>query len=285
MSFRLIAAMALACCAQGCAHVETSSTSATDEKVVVFDVLSRATGANHRLFMSKPEGDPPDGGFPVIYLLDASWYFDLVVDIALILMRSGDMPRAVIVGIGYEDPVEARRLRIRDFTTPAPEELIPQRFFDWNAEPGGADAFLTFLNEEARPFVGAKANISPSCQLLIGHSLSGFFVLRAAFKGPNDFSGYAVGDPSVWWNRSEVLGDEASFLERMSRGGKKVRLVLGYSTDPQAAPQLQQLAARLSATDAPSLEFTGKASEGNTHNSMLPGFFVSAIKNGLRCES
>src|SRR6476620_3807144 len=89
----------------------SSPTSFGQTKVI--DLRPAGSDLSYRIWVAAPNGPAPAGGFPVLYLLDGSWYCDLVRESASIMMRSGDIPRAVIVGGGYQDAGEASRLRIR----------------------------------------------------------------------------------------------------------------------------------------------------------------------------
>ena len=249
----------------------------------VSDIKSAATGAMHRIWIVRPTGDPPSGGFPVLYLLDASWYFQLTLDAATIMMRSGDMPRAIIVGIGYDDAAEARRLRVRDFTTPAPASTLPPQFIAWKAEPGGLDRFMRFMADELKPMVAAANAVNPKCQVLVGHSLSGLFALESLLRDPTGYRSYIIGDPSAWWNGNEPLRGFDAFANRLRSSGQSVDVLVAASTVPGTGPGIDSLRSRFTSVSAPSFRFEHRRFEDETHNSMLPGFIAVALRRGLAC--
>jgi uncharacterized protein len=248
------------------------------------DLISKSTGASHRLRIIKPNGDPPAAGFPVIYLLDGTWYFDLVVEAATVMTRSRDMQPSVIVGVGYEDGLEARRLRVRDFTTPAPADLIPPHFVAWKAEPGGAERFMHFMSDEVKPMMAAETRINGSCQILIGHSLGGLFAVESLFRDPAGYSTYVIGDPSVWWNASEVLKGEASLAKKLNSIPRPIRVLLARSTVPNTGLGIAKADTVFARLKSPSFMYSYKSYDGDTHNSMLPGFMATALQATLKCE-
>src|SRR5690606_11603577 len=106
----------------------------------------------------RPVGEPPVGGFPVLYLLDGDRYFPLA---AALLWNLTSSPRGmeasgsepgIVVAIGY--PGESRRSY--DYTPPA-ERAEPERRLDGTAYPvernGGADVFLDFIETVLKPRV------------------------------------------------------------------------------------------------------------------------------------
>jgi predicted alpha/beta superfamily hydrolase len=247
------------------------------------DVKSAATGATHRIWTLRPNGDPPAGGFPVLYLLDGSWYFQLTLQAATIMMRSGDMPRAIIVGIGYDDPAEARRLRVRDFTTPAPASAVPPQFIAWKAEPGGLERFMRFMTDELKPMVAAGSSVNPRCQVLVGHSLSGLFALESLLRDPAGYRSYVIGDPSAWWNSNEPLQGFYAFANRLRASGQPVNVLVAASTVPGTGPGIDSLRTLLTSVKASGFTFEYRRFEDETHNSMLPGFLAIALRRGLAC--
>jgi predicted alpha/beta superfamily hydrolase len=207
----------------------------------------------------------------------------MVVEISRIMMRSGDIPPAVIVGVGYTDPLEARRLRVRDFTTPAPASAIPSHFVAWKAEPGGAGRFQKFMLKELKPMVRAAGGASQSCEVLVGHSLGGLFAMQALRWDPAAYSAYAIGDPSVWWNSNEVLKDEPELATRLATAGRSISVFLAHSTVPNSGAGITDAAAMLGRLKATGFSLSTKAYDGDTHNSMLPGFMATALQRGLKC--
>lgn len=157
-----------------------------------------------------PDTEPPENGFPVHYVLDGNAYYSIARDI--IRLQSRNTPKtgieaAVIVGIGHAEG-DAHRRRFYDFTAPAPAYEYPDRLKGKheNLGPhGGAETFLAFLEEEAKPYIQRHYAVDPARQTLFGHSLAGYFTLWTKLARPGAFQVYLASSPSVWWNNRELI--------------------------------------------------------------------------------
>lgn len=136
---------------------------------------------------------------PVIWLLDAPMTWP-----PLHQAMEDDLPAVTVVAIDWhgEGPVD-RRLRFRDFTTPpARPDDDPDA-----VDAGGADPFRSFLLDTLRPALADSLPADAPHHCLLGHSLSGLFVLDTLLARPDAFDRYIALSPSLWW-------DEAAILER-----------------------------------------------------------------------
>ena len=198
-----------------------------------------AAGDQYRVMISWPEGEAPEKGWPVVYVLDGDHAFPIVTSIMRGLTRS---PRAakfdgvdpgVVVGIGYYG--ESRRSF--DYTPPAPEivpdEMLKGTAFE-NERNGGADRFLDFIEKDLKPLVEQSYRIDRGRQSLMGHSYGGLFALHAMFTRPEMFQTYVASSPSIWWNREFILSEEKSFLTRMREKPLPLRLVMSIGEYEQS---------------------------------------------------
>lgn len=219
-----------------------------------YDFRSALTGRDHRLFVHVPEGAPPEGGFPVVYVLDGNWWFGTFLESARSRGIGHDVLPAVIVGVGYttNDWMAAGALRFKDLSTPA-----TQAWLDAMAYPipgltadmtGGVDAFLQVLETEIKPAVAALAPVDPRHQSVFGHSLAGLAVLRALFTAPRSFRSFIASSPSIWWSDRALLEGEAAFAEavRARRAEPRVLIDVGgleQTVTPAAVRVMQSEAA------------------------------------------
>ena len=67
------------------------------------DFTSKVNGRNYRLQVALPLAAPPDRGFPVIYVIDGDVYFGTWAAAVRFRAMSGELPQAVVVGIGYPE--------------------------------------------------------------------------------------------------------------------------------------------------------------------------------------
>jgi len=180
------------------------------------DVRSRA-GDAYRLFISRPDGPPGPGGFPVLYLLDGNATFPTAaVAVALQSRRAqttGVAP-GLVVGVGYpiDDYLDSAR-RSYDYTPMVPAaDLAPRPDgMPW-PKVGGAARFLDFLEGELQPMLAREFTIDARRQTIFGHSFGGLFVLNALFTRPGVFRGYVAASPSIWFGNCAILRARDAFL-------------------------------------------------------------------------
>jgi uncharacterized protein len=141
--------------------------------------------------------------YPVVYLLDANLYFDIIATIINKYSEVGLAPSVILVGIGYKDFPTMDSLRNRDDTYPV---AIPEYKM---AISGGADKFLNCINSELIPFIDKDYNTDTSKRVLAGHSLGGYFSAYALLQNlsgkSNNFSGYIAASPSIHYNNYYLL--------------------------------------------------------------------------------
>ena len=183
------------------------------------DFTSTITGREYRIFIYVPDGNPPDGGFPVFYVLDGGAWFGTVVEAVRSRSLGFEVSPAVIVGIGYRttDLTLSGALRFKDLSTPASQawiDALPYKIPGLTAAmTGGADLFLEALEREIKPAVAKLTRINTSNQSLFGHSLGGLTVLRALFMAPRSFRSFIASSPSIWWNGAAILEAESAFAD------------------------------------------------------------------------
>lgn len=201
---------------------------AVNPLAVQFDLASKATGRTYRISVAKPAGAPPAGGWPVVYVLDADIAFATVAAQNMLRAAYGEAG-AVIVGVGYSDPVAALTLRNRDLTPTAPTEAGAKLGMLGAVKPGdygGGAEFRRFLTAELRPAIAALAPVDRTAQTLIGYSYGGLFALDTLFTDPAAFGTYVIGSPSIWWNEREILAKERGFTERVRSAAAAPRVLI-----------------------------------------------------------
>lgn len=199
-----------------------------------FDLRSTHSGRDYRLFVYVPTTEAPSAGYPIIYSLDGNASFHSIAEAMRLQSRHplGIEP-AVIVGIGYDsdEPIVSDR-RFYDYTELADPAVMRKRpdGSPW-PETGGADEFLTFIEEELKPEIERRYTIDRSRQALFGHSLGGWFALHVLFTRPEAFHSYIAGSPSVWWNDKSLLARMPELGERMQRGEIDAELMIAVGSE------------------------------------------------------
>jgi predicted alpha/beta superfamily hydrolase len=243
-------------------------------------------GREYHIFISLPAGPPPPDGFPVIYVLDANSVFGTITEAVRAQSRfperTGVYP-AIIAGIGYPTDAPFHPARHYDFTQPVPRSELPPSpdGSEW-PEQGGAEAFLSFIEEELKPVMAEEFPVNSGQSTLFGHSLGGLFVLFALFTRPGSFQTYVAGSPSISWNEQALLEREQRFCELWSQD-KPVRLMLSAgelerSHESGVNSKAKALADRLTALgqDGLSVQYNEFANEN--HMSVLPVLVSRAIR-------
>ncbi|MNV32024.1 Ferri-bacillibactin esterase BesA [compost metagenome] len=239
--------------------------------------LEGEDGRRWRIMTWAPDTEPPDGGFPVLYVLDANAVFATVVEMVRFQCRGKDplIPVAVI-GIGYETdfPLDATR-RYYDYTVYAsPDELPRTKEPRQWPENGGADAFLAFLESEVKPFAARQFPVHPQRQALFGHSLGGFLALYAFLSRREAFQVYGACSPSVWWKDDYLLKWALRLeaeQEKEANGVETMGLLLAVGTKelPDMIEGARRMHDHLAAAMLPGLVLRFRELEGEAHCSAV----------------
>jgi hypothetical protein len=183
-----------------------------EEKEILpaFRMYSRNVHDSFSIFVRLPENYDRSKKYPVIFLLDANFYFSRVSDS---IERMSMQP--ILVGIGYKDFAVMDSLRERDYTYPPMFKVVSNI-------TGGGKQFYSFLAEELINQVTSRYSISDQ-RCLMGHSLGGYFVLYALYRdlqeGNNVFSNYCAVSPSVEYNDQYL----AHRFEELNAGSNQVK--------------------------------------------------------------
>ena len=152
------------------------------------------------LFISLPEA-PDTARYPVVYLLDANLYFDIMATTLHKYAAVGLVPPVILVGIGYKDLPTMDSLRNRDYTFPT---ALPE--YEMTTS-GGADKFVSFLKKQVIPEVDRRCKTDPAKRIFAGHSFGGYCVLYALLQGLSDhtFCHYIAASPALLYNDYYLL--------------------------------------------------------------------------------
>lgn len=170
-----------------------------------FKIYSKNVTDSFSIFVNLPPeyNSNPKQNFPVVYLLDANLYFEIIATILNKYAEVGLAPVVILVGIGYQDFPTMDSLRNRDDTYPA---ALPE--YEMNVS-GGADKFLSFIEKELIPVVDSQYRIDTSKTTLMGHSLGGYFTAFALLQHLMGKSGginnFIAASPSLHYNHYYVL--------------------------------------------------------------------------------
>ena len=179
-----------------CCKYKNSNTKTAIHNFETQRVYSETVGDSFSIFIDTPMEMSHSGKYPVVYLLDANFYFDIVCSIKRKYCELGILTPFILVGIGYKDFYQMDSLRDRDYTYPA---AFAEDSFKVS---GGGEKFLKFIKRELIPVIHQKYSVNADKQVLMGHSLGGFFVLYAMKNNSdNCFNHFIAASPSLNYGR------------------------------------------------------------------------------------
>lgn len=215
--------------------------------------LASDSGETYRIFVSLPsEGEAPEDGYPVLYVLDGNAYFGSFAQ-ARWVQEYLPVGKAIIVGVGYPGDEAWDVRRLNDFTAP----LLDPPPRQWRElakyRSGARRQFLDFMTGKLRTEISRRYKVDPDRHSLFGHSLGGLFALYALYERPQAFHSIVAASPSMEWNEQGILEDERAFTDRLKSGkvGKTSRLMVvvgdrDTDDDPEPARALVERLDQLS---------------------------------------
>lgn len=243
-SFAGLLLLTIGCRTQSDKH----STTVTKDSHLPTRVYAQAVGDSFSIFVSLPVGYHPPGKerYPVVYLLDANLYFDIMATTINKYAEVGLAPNVILVGIGYKDFPTMDSLRNRDDTYPL---AIPE--YEMSVS-GGADKFLSFINNELVPYVDQTYKTDTTKRVLMGHSLGGYFAMYAlqqSLSGKDSkLHNYIAASPSLHYNNYYLL-NQLKTNTVLQHANTKVYLTYGGLEDARdtSSITLDSLSAQLAA--------------------------------------
>jgi predicted alpha/beta superfamily hydrolase len=235
-----------------------------------FDV--NREGLPRRLFVAPPGGAAPEGGWPVLWVLDGNALFPLFAALLRVAdARPGDLrtPLPLVVGLGHAgDAAYDPAARAADYT-------LPER-------GGQADRFLDALTSQWRPLLASHWPLHPARQTLFGHSFGGLLTLYALFARPGLFERHVAASPSIWWGDRAILRHRDAFLRHAAERPLRLTVTAGSLEEDAAAAdterlQRQQARKQISSAReivqgldrAPGVEATFRLFDGEDHGGVV----------------
>lgn len=245
-----------------------------------FDLVRASDGRRYRILVSEPVSPPPDGGYPVLYVLDGNAAFATVADAVRLRAQTGRqrLDAAVVVGIGYPiDGVLDEHARWYDLTpTTAELPAAYARLPDGSPTPtGGGDALLDFIEQTVRPAVAQRHTVNAQRQALLGHSLGGLLVMHALTTRPDAYQWYVAGSPALWWDQGKVLSQPEAFARRAAAVKTPVSVLIGTGEHDMVAHARR--AEQWLALYAPQFSTQLRIFDGEDHLSVTPALVSRAL--------
>ena len=226
---------------------------------------SKVLNEDRNILIYLPEGyKESTATYPVVYLMDAETHWFHTGSSLAFLSLLGKIPKAIVVGIVNTD-------RARDMT---PHPAVPDKDFPGG---GGSVKFLSFINEELKPYIVSHYRADPFT-VLAGTSLSGLFVINSFISQPDAFNAYIAASPSMWWDKRAVAYQAEQMLKTPIHNNRFIFFSLCDGDSPELQASTQYFMNALKARTADSLHWQYLYIPGEDHNSSpLKSFYAGFI--------
>ncbi len=201
-----------------------------------FTLASTALNEARRINVYVPPGF--EGGaaaLPVLYMPDGGMAEDFlhVAGLLQVSVANNTMRPFLLVGI---ENTERRRDLTGPTDDPKDKAIAPR--------VGGSQAFRSFIRSELMPEIARRYRVTGE-KAIVGESLAGLFIVETLLVEPGLFDTYIAIDPSLWWNREQLV-KQVSVAAPAAVAGKP-RLYLATSGQPQIAALVRDMTASLTA--------------------------------------
>ena len=182
------------------------------------DPISKRT---YPLFIKLPKSyaKNTDRRYPVLYLTDANYAFQLVSGATRYPMNANKMAEAIIVGISYAKGSKRDSSRVRDYT--------PTLSSAWQQQTGGAQQHMEFIEKIIFKYISQKYRTDITNRTFIGNSLGGLFGSYILLTKPELFKNYILGSPSYWFDNQVIFRLEAAVAPKITNINANVFISIG----------------------------------------------------------
>ncbi len=176
-------------------------------------IHSQAVGVDFRIYIQRPMVDGP---LPVLYVTDANWFFGTAVSMTNMLLKGGEIPPVITVGIGYpnDDEMFITTRRMYDFSPTTDQwqldQLSASDLMEGEMKAGGAADFFAFMREELWPWLSERFELTDD-RTYLGDSMGGLFGTYALLNHHGFFNRYIIGSPWLCWDKPLCFDYEAAY--------------------------------------------------------------------------
>lgn len=225
------------------------------DRRVVMEMPSRILDETRTLLVQLPRDyfAEPERRYPLIFVTDADWNFELVAAHADYFGALGRFPDHIVVGVTNVS-------RNRDFV-PRPDPNFP--------ETGGADAFVAFVGDELLPLIDATYRTS-DVRIFFGHSFGGTIAFHTWFTRPDLFDVYIPTSASTWVAGRVLFEEAETFLARPEIPDAIVYFAVGEDDGGATIPDGVAMAERIEAAGREEIEFHFEILPEENHFTAVP---------------
>ncbi len=243
-------------------------------------IQSKTLARNYDLYVKLPPGYFASNSahlrYPVLYLNDAAWSFQIAAGVTQLPMSAGQIEGVILVGLGYSHELGSES-RVRDYT--------PTVNPAFDKKTGEAAAYLTFLEREVIPLIESRFRADSHRRAYAGHSFGGLFGAYALLSKPDLFRYYILSSPSFWFHENVIWQFERDFAQRHRDLPANVYVTIGGLERPGTAggPRYEMVRdvrtfeSRLTKHRYPGLRIRALVVEGATHETVFPTAFLNGM--------
>ncbi len=239
--------------------------------IVKHKISSKYLNETREYWVSFPMHYNENESYPVLYVLDAEWRFDLIRAIAYDLSGNKKMPKHIIVGIPHVEMNKQRGidLTFSHSTIEYDGDTVDSTWYN-ATNSGGAMKFFNYLNEEVIKDVDRNYKTN-NFNVLIGHSYGGYFggyILPLSHQ----FKAFQIYDPSMWYGAGEAEKHVVNKLKKPV----EAHIFISYQLTPKYhKDQIDSYIKTLSTYKGITLE--AKQYPNETHNALFMQSFIDGM--------
>lgn len=219
---------------------------------------------------------PPDYNhdtilYPIVFVLDAEYNFGCAAYITRRLIKNGDIPNVILVGIAYESDDEDfyYETRMRDCTPPS-------NINGYNT--GGAENFIEFFKQELIPFVKNNYRTRVDNITIAGHSIGGFFCGYSLLTHSEIFKNYIIVSPSFWFSNDVIFEYERTYAKKHQEMIASIFLATGEDESERMVKTTRRFIEIIDQRNYQNLRFKSIIPEEEHHRSIFPYAFTKGLQ-------
>jgi len=235
-----------------------------------YKINSKILETERKYWVSLPPDYDSCVTYPVMYVLDGEWRFNIINVLEKDLSSNGKIPPHIVIGIHHPD----RRLDMTFSTTK--NNLVGEAdTMIWNAKnTGNGRKFLAFIEDELIEEVNRRYSTS-GFNILIGHSLGGYFC-SYILPIQKSFKSLQIYDPAMWYNEGEAIKHINSNLSQ------SIRCIIyfssSYAFDDEVSKHHKKIEGLIEFLKRfPNIHSAYKNYENEHHNSMYLYSFLDGM--------
>ncbi len=237
-------------------------------------IESKSVGDDFRIDVIPPIGYAgEDEKYPVVYVTDANYLLPSAAA-SYLAQATGEYPKVIIVGIGWNVPSIAR-IRVRDFSPTCDAEYQAEQSMS-DEECGQADPFVAFIKDELQPFIEKNYRTTDQ-KTLVGYSFGGLFALHVLFNHPEVFDNYVIGSAAMNWDEKFVFRSEEKYAKKNKDLAKRVYLSSGALESFGIVPNTHLMYEQLLAREYPNLKIKLDILADETHMTGINSFAMRGL--------